>query len=51
MVDVEQKVRYLMRAARRAEREGNLRMAGLFRSKADELRPSAIVDLITSQSL
>jgi hypothetical protein len=39
-MSVESRVEYLLRAASRAEREGNLRLAGILRRMAEELRPA-----------
>ena len=36
---VDERIRFLLRAARRAEGEGNERIARLFRRMADEARP------------
>lgn len=39
VMSMEERVRFLLRIARRAEGEGNERAAGLFRRMADEARP------------
>ena len=38
-MNVEERVRYLLRAATRAEGEGNLQIAHNFRRMAEEVRP------------
>ena len=38
MMSVEERIRFLLRTAIRAEREGELRIAGLFRRMAEDLR-------------
>ncbi|MCK5652696.1 MAG: hypothetical protein KAJ42_15005 [Gemmatimonadetes bacterium] len=40
-MSAEDRIRFLLRVASRMEREGNRRMARLFRSMAEELRPPA----------
>ena len=40
-MSAEDRIRFLLRVASRMEREGNRRMARLFRRMAEELRPSA----------
>ena len=37
---VESRVKYLLRAAERADREGNVRLATILRKMAAELRPA-----------
>jgi hypothetical protein len=39
MMRMDERIRFLLRAALRAEGEGDLRVAELFRRMADELRP------------
>jgi len=39
MMRVDERIRFLLRTALRAEGEGDLRVAELFRRMADELRP------------
>ena len=39
MMDVDERIRYLLRAATRAEGQGDLRIAHNFRRMADEVRP------------
>jgi hypothetical protein len=39
-MSVESRVEYLLRAADRAEREGNERLAAILREMASELRPA-----------
>lgn len=39
-MSVESRVEYLLRAAERAEREGNERLAAILREMAAELRPA-----------
>jgi hypothetical protein len=38
-VSADSRIEYLLRAAARAEREGNVRLAAILRKMADELRP------------
>ena len=50
-MSVDQRIRFLLRTALRAEGEGDLRVAELFRRMADELRPlgrtlASVVDLL-----
>jgi hypothetical protein len=40
-MSLENRVRFLLQAAERAEREGNARLAAVLRKMADELRPAA----------
>ena len=51
MMCVDERIRFLLRTALRAEGEGDLRVAELFRRMADELRPlgrtlASVVDLL-----
>ncbi|MBT8396255.1 MAG: hypothetical protein HKO65_10585 [Gemmatimonadetes bacterium] len=39
-MSTESRVQHLLRAAERAEREGNPRLAGILRAMAEELRPA-----------
>ena len=38
MMNVEERIRFLVRAAIRAQGDGDLRIAGLFRRMADDMR-------------
>jgi hypothetical protein len=40
-MSTESRVRFLLRAAERAEREGNAELASVLRKMAEELRPAA----------
>jgi hypothetical protein len=41
-MSIESRVNYFLRAADRAEREGNLRLASILRKMADELGPTEL---------
>jgi len=40
MMNVEERIRFLLRTAIRAERKGDLRIADLFRRRAEDMRTS-----------